>query len=546
METESTETGTEIASLEQIRKEKTEELTDLTTTAVRMEGDIRNTEREIESHKEQIGDTEQTIANRVEETGRTRQEIEELKSVNQEKESVMVELLQKKDSLVKVRDEAANEHQDVRGQMSKIEEALRKIRKEKDELLDSRHHMEMEVSEMTYDLKAIRNGIKKSYEVDLRQFTFDAEAEEQRFSKKQQIQRLAEETDDEDDTIETRSESGDPSAEAAHITSDPSHEASRTVDGDLAEEAGENNGTPVDESADDEAVAHSDQAEEEISASDSPEYEEQASEDAGTETADKPAAEYHEPTLEELLHLIEEVIPFDEESVTDELLENERAEIEKIGSRIRALEPVNIFAIEEYEAEQERLDFLTKQRQDLLDAEEQLLQTINKINETARTQFSETFSLIRENFIKIFTGLFEGGDADLKLELNGENDPLEANIQILARPKGKKIQNITLLSGGEKTLTAIALLFGIYLVKPSPFCILDEIDAPLDDVNIDKFTRLLKEFSKNTQFIIITHNKRTMEAARNIYGVSMQEEGVSKVISIRMEQQEELERHGVV
>ncbi len=208
-----------------------------------------------------------------------------------------------------------------------------------------------------------------------------------------------------------------------------------------------------------------------------------------------------------------------------------KLEIDELRRKLKSIGPVNMEAFAEFQTEKERLDVLLKQRQDLLDAEAQLLETINAINEQAQKQFMEVFEKIRANFIKIFTGLFVDSEADLKLEAN--EDILEANIDILARPTGKKIQHIQLLSGGEKTLTAISLLFAIYLVKPSPFCILDEVDAPLDDTNIDKFTKILKDFSKDTQFIVVTHNKRTMEAARNIFGITMQEAGVSKVVSVK-------------
>ena len=175
---------------------------------------------------------------------------------------------------------------------------------------------------------------------------------------------------------------------------------------------------------------------------------------------------------------------------------------------------------------------MNKQRDDLVESEKDIVKTIEEINLTAQSQFAETFNQIRENFIRVFRSLFDPGDeADLRLEEGA--DPLEGKIEIIAKPKGKRPTSIELLSGGEKTLTAIALLFAIYLVKPSPFCILDEIDAPLDDANIDRFTRLIKEFSLNTQFIVVTHNKRTMEAAETLYGVTMQEEGVSKLVSVR-------------
>ena len=207
-------------------------------------------------------------------------------------------------------------------------------------------------------------------------------------------------------------------------------------------------------------------------------------------------------------------------------------EVHEIKQKVKNLGPVNLVAHSEYEEERERLDFLHKQRDDLVASEKDVVQTIEEINSTAQAQFMETFEKIRGNFIKIFQNLFDPGDeADIKLEENA--DPLEAKIEIIAKPKGKRPTSIELLSGGEKTLTAIALLFAIYLVKPSPFCILDEIDAPLDDANIDRFTKIISDFSTNTQFIVVTHNKRTMEAAETLYGVTMQDEGISKLVSVR-------------
>ncbi len=208
------------------------------------------------------------------------------------------------------------------------------------------------------------------------------------------------------------------------------------------------------------------------------------------------------------------------------------AEVHDYKQRLKSLGPINLLAYSEYEEENERLEFLTKQRDDLLNSERDLVSTIKEINEAAEDLFLSTFRLIRENFIKIFQNLFNPGDeADLILQEGV--DPLEAKIEILAKPKGKRPTSIELLSGGEKTLTATALLFAIYLVKPSPFCILDEVDAPLDDANIDRFTKLIKEFSTNTQFIIVTHNKRTMLSAENMYGVTMQEEGTSKLAAVQ-------------
>ncbi len=220
----------------------------------------------------------------------------------------------------------------------------------------------------------------------------------------------------------------------------------------------------------------------------------------------------------------EDLQSFDFRQRTDEVVD--------LKAKVKNLGPINLVAHSEYEEEKERLDFLHKQRDDLVESEKDVVKTIEEINNTAQTQFSETFEKIREHFVKIFRTLFNPGDeADLKIEENA--DPLEAKIEIIAKPKGKRPTSIELLSGGEKTLTAIALLFAIYLVKPSPFCILDEIDAPLDDANIDRFTRILDDFSKDTQFIVVTHNKRTMESANTLYGVTMQEEGISKLVSVR-------------
>lgn len=209
-----------------------------------------------------------------------------------------------------------------------------------------------------------------------------------------------------------------------------------------------------------------------------------------------------------------------------------RAEMEELRQEIRSIGSVNALALEEYEEEQERLDFLTTQQQDLEQAETTLLNTIDEINTTASERFGETYEAVRANFSRIFHDLFDG-DAAADLQLADPDDPLESAIEIVARPRGKRPSGIAQLSGGEKTLTAIALLFAIYLVKPSPFCILDEVDAPLDDANVDRFMRLIRAFTESTQFILVTHNKRTMELADRLYGITMQEEGVSKLVGVQ-------------
>jgi len=210
-----------------------------------------------------------------------------------------------------------------------------------------------------------------------------------------------------------------------------------------------------------------------------------------------------------------------------------REEVERLRARLRAMGPVNLLALDEYDEESKRLEFLRGQFEDLEKSKASLREAIEKINSTATAMFIETFGKIRENFITTFRRLFEGGEADLRfLE---PSDPLESAIEIAASPGGKRLGRLSLLSGGERALTAIALLFAIYLVKPSPFCILDEVDAPLDDANVERFVRMLREFSARTQFVIITHNKATMRAADRLYGITMEESGVSKVVSVRLD-----------
>lgn len=214
-------------------------------------------------------------------------------------------------------------------------------------------------------------------------------------------------------------------------------------------------------------------------------------------------------------------------------LEEAEKEVKGLRRDIEKLGPVNMEAIEEKEEHAERYDFLIKQVEDLEESKEELLSIIAELEHESRKLYEETFEAIRLNFRKNFEILFRGGEADLKLV--GADDVLEAGIEITAKPPGKHMRSITLLSGGEKCLTALAFLFAIFEVKPSPFCVLDEIDAPLDDSNIQRFVEVLKQFTGKCQFIIITHNKRTMAIADQIYGVTMQEKGVSKLLSLEFE-----------
>ncbi len=228
-----------------------------------------------------------------------------------------------------------------------------------------------------------------------------------------------------------------------------------------------------------------------------------------------------------------------EEMVLDQQQEGEgdtdwvalEAQVSEMQSKLDQMGPVNIEAISEYDTLEERHTFLEKEFNDLNAAKNNLMEAITQINRTSQTLFADTFEKIRANFQILYVELFGGGKANLVLL--DENDPLECGIEIMAKPPGKQLQSITLLSGGEKTMTALALLFSMYMVKPSPFCVLDEMDAPLDESNINRFIKILQRFIDQSQFILITHNKRTIGIADVLYGVTMQDQGVSRIVSVK-------------
>ena len=194
---------------------------------------------------------------------------------------------------------------------------------------------------------------------------------------------------------------------------------------------------------------------------------------------------------------------------------------------------VNLAAIEEYKRVKERYDFLTSQRDDLSNAKDTLIEIISEMDEVMKQEFTETFKKIQVEFEHVFRELFSGGKAALKL--TDPNNILETGIEIIASPPGKKLTTISLLSGGEKTLTAISLLFAILNVRPIPFCVFDEVEAALDEANVDNFGKYLETYKKKTQFLLITHKKKTMEYANVLYGITMQESGVSKLVSVKLE-----------
>lgn len=217
---------------------------------------------------------------------------------------------------------------------------------------------------------------------------------------------------------------------------------------------------------------------------------------------------------------------------TENELERQQQQLKRLQQRIESLGEVNLMAIDEYREQEERYDFLTRQRDDLHQSLDDLQKAIGQINRTTRRRFKETFEQVNEKFKQVFPRLFRGGQAELRL--TDEHDLLETGIEIVVQPPGKRLQTVNLLSGGEKALTAVALIFSLFLIKPTPFCVLDEVDAPLDDANIDRFAELVREMTDQSQFIIITHSKRTMNIVDTMYGVTMQEPGVSKLVSVRI------------
>ena len=229
-----------------------------------------------------------------------------------------------------------------------------------------------------------------------------------------------------------------------------------------------------------------------------------------------------------LVELVEEI-----EVAEDFDLEDSRREAENLRQKLEGFGAVNMLALEELSETEERLLFLTSQRQDIIDSINSAEEALREIKQRSRERFRDAFEAVNGYFKEFFLELFGGGKGEMVL-LEAD-DILESGIEIVAQPPGKRLQNILLLSGGEKAMTAIALVMAIFQYRPSPFCLLDEVDAPLDDANVGRFVDKIAQMSEKTQFIVITHNKRTMESAKALYGVTMEEAGVSKVVSVKFE-----------
>ena len=229
---------------------------------------------------------------------------------------------------------------------------------------------------------------------------------------------------------------------------------------------------------------------------------------------------------------IREVSDGESADLADEELAAAEARHQETKAKLDSLGPVNVLALEEFQEAKERLDFLEAQKKDLVDSIADTQTAIAEIDAVSRRKFQDAFEAINKNFHEVFRTLFGGGQAEMKL--TDESNAADSGIDIIASPPGKRLQNVALLSGGEKSLTAVALLMATFQYKPSPFCVLDEVDAALDEPNLARFSRLVSEMSDRTQFILITHSKTTMESAQTLYGVTMQQPGVSQLVSVRM------------
>jgi chromosome segregation protein len=239
-----------------------------------------------------------------------------------------------------------------------------------------------------------------------------------------------------------------------------------------------------------------------------------------------------ETCIHELNETIESVCLKYFEALPPTELEIREQEYRELRDKIDSMGAVNMMAVEEHQEAEERFVFLSTQRQDLLDSIRDTVQAIDEIDAVCRRQFKEAFEAINISFKEAFVSLFGGGHGELRL-LEGAEET-GAGVEIVAQPPGKKLQNVLLLSGGEKALTALALLISLFRYKPSPFCVLDEVDAPLDEANVDRFAQMVRDMSATTQFIVITHSKRTMDTASHLYGVTMEEPGISKIVSVRL------------
>lgn len=457
-------------------QEKKQKLDLLNQGLVEMEQRRNELNRLIESKTRDIDNWEEQSASLQEEISQAQQRSE---SVDTELEEAKVLVSNTREALVGVEEK-----------IGVLEKEQNSLRIKVDELKSSLSDQSVEIAQKRSRLEFIQEEISREYGVELKDIDWQWEL----WKARQPVEDLPvlDESDLEDDF--------GPAATLPDENAEVSEETEESETEEATAEVAEDSETQSEES-----------------------------EAAGTEESAEACVEDEE----EVEQLSKPTGPSDEER--EELEKTNwnaiKREVENLRKRIQGMGTVNTDAIAEYGELRERHGFLKTQYDDLVSSKEKLEEAINEINTKSREQFSATFAQIRENFKHTFSTLFHGGKADL--QLIETEDILESGIEIVAQPPGTKLKGVSLLSGGQKTMTAVGLLFAIYMVKPSPFCLLDELDAPLDESNIGRFTTLLKQFTKQSQFIIITHNKRTIAAAQAIYGVTMEEKGVSKVVSMK-------------
>ncbi len=462
--------------------EKGTQREELAVSIAQMETEIQLEEQKIHDQQQNLHMFSEALDSWLEEMQRIDEELSTQDDRTGEYSREIEELTQKvaadreeKESIQAVSVDIKNQKEELAQKIGSMRTNLTGIEDEVDTIKRQIHEQEMAGQELQFSTKGIKDRLEQSYKIDYDQLM-------ERLEQVRQEQKALAESDN---PIEQLIDS------------------MMATDRPVVEPATPAEATPSAE------------------ASSSEETNEESEEDQESTQATKPRVDIIAETVNYLMEADEE--PFDPQEAETELL--------RLRKRCDSFGNVNLDAMDEYEELKDRFEFLTQQQSDLLEAKSQLLSTISKINRSTRQMFMDTFAKVSEEFRIHFRMLFGGGEAQLIL-LDQEN-VLESGIDIIARPPGKKLQNISLLSGGEKTLTAIALIFGVFKVNPSPFCVLDEIDAALDESNVGRFAYLLQEFTKIAQFIVITHNKKTISSADVMYGITMPETGVSRIVSVK-------------
>ncbi|MEZ4648950.1 MAG: chromosome segregation protein SMC [Candidatus Eisenbacteria bacterium] len=474
----------EAEAKEEQKDKKVREATERELEALRLENDHKELvslqarlEKEETEKAESVQEIERIIAERSEEAAAADSRIEELGSgLEQLQES-------RREIEAEVR-EIRDEHAESQVAIAELEDTLKAERSRLEQLVRSMHEEDMARVEARAEAEQIRRRIEEEYRVDLAAWT---------------------------------PEGGFPEPEVA-LTAAGDEESEAGDEGDEASGAEAGDGTTV-------ALAVAGGADAESAA--------KADLDRGQ------PGDAHDPHGEDGEEDDEVRLPKAKPRPVVQLTEEDgaltseerREQIVQLRRRIEGMGMLNYLAEEEYETQKERLDFHSQQAKDLHESRSNLLETIRQINETAGQMFQSTFDEVQTLFVNTFQELFPGGEASIRLV---GTDPLESDVEVSARPRGKRLESIRLLSTGERSLTAIALLFSLYMIKPSPVCLLDEVDAPLDDANLDRFLAMLRKVAKRTQFIMITHNKKTMKCAENLFGVTMEEPGISKIVSVRL------------